>query len=60
MRRSSMLLIATLLTLAGSVCGAVAQDWPTRPIRALLMLLAFGARLRFGGKPTITTPVIEP
>jgi GABA permease len=25
-----------------------------------LLLLAFGARLRFGGKPTITTPVIEP
>jgi GABA permease len=25
-----------------------------------LLLLAFGARLRFGGKPTITAPVIEP
>jgi tripartite-type tricarboxylate transporter receptor subunit TctC len=37
-----MLLIATLLTLAGSVCGAVAQDWPTRPIRALTTASAGG------------------
>ena len=35
MRRSFLFLIATLLAFAALTFGAAAQDWPTRPIRAL-------------------------
>ncbi len=35
MRRSFLFLIATLLAFAAATFGAAAQDWPTRPIRAL-------------------------
>ena len=35
MRRSSLLLLATLCAFVAPVFGAAAQDWPTRPIRAL-------------------------
>ena len=35
MRRSFLLLLATLLGLVAAVFGAAAQDWPTRPIRVL-------------------------
>jgi len=34
-RRSFLLLLATLLGLVAAVFGAAAQDWPTRPIRVL-------------------------
>jgi tripartite-type tricarboxylate transporter receptor subunit TctC len=41
-RRSSLLLFATVLAFAGWAGGAEAQDWPTRPIRALTSASAGG------------------
>ena len=35
MRRALLLSIATLFAFVASLCGAAAQDWPTRPIRVL-------------------------
>lgn len=35
MRRSSLVCLAIVIALVSSAFGAVAQDWPTRPIRAL-------------------------
>jgi tripartite-type tricarboxylate transporter receptor subunit TctC len=34
-RRFSLFLIATLFAFGATVCGAMAQNWPTRPIRVL-------------------------
>ena len=42
MRRSFLLLTATLLAFAAPVFGAAAQDYPTRPIRALTTASAGG------------------
>jgi len=35
LRRSSLVCLAIVIALVSSAFGAVAQDWPTRPIRAL-------------------------
>ena len=42
MRRSLSIIAATALAFVGTACGAAAQDWPTRPIRAIASASAGG------------------